>query len=140
MEHLLKEGVICSELYFNKYWTLAEVRATTRREGSSEKSKQREKKKSHRFLEEAKKNNALISFTHAKIERKSFCNSQNENERRSCSAHRVSVQGVESLWGDCRFILADWGSQLQICAILLFLKTFRCKNDKKQYFHFLYEK
>ena len=24
---------------------------------------------------------------------------------------RVSVQGVESLWGDCRFILADWGSQ-----------------------------
>ena len=24
--------------------------------------------------------------------------------------HRVSVQGVESLWGDCRFIPADWGS------------------------------
>ena len=24
-------------------------------------------------------------------------------------AVRVSVQGVESLWGDCRFILADWG-------------------------------
>ena len=24
--------------------------------------------------------------------------------------NRVSVQGVESLWGDCRFILADWGS------------------------------
>ena len=23
---------------------------------------------------------------------------------------RVSVQGVESLWGDCRFIPADWGS------------------------------
>ena len=23
---------------------------------------------------------------------------------------RVSVQGFESLWGDCRFILADWGS------------------------------
>ena len=23
---------------------------------------------------------------------------------------RVSVQGVESLWGDCRFVLADWGS------------------------------
>ena len=22
----------------------------------------------------------------------------------------VSVQGVESLWGDCRFIPADWGS------------------------------
>ena len=22
---------------------------------------------------------------------------------------RVSVQGVESLWGDCRFIQADWG-------------------------------
>ena len=24
--------------------------------------------------------------------------------------HRVSVQGVESLWSDCRFIPADWGS------------------------------
>ena len=23
---------------------------------------------------------------------------------------RVSVQEVESLWGDCRFIPADWGS------------------------------
>ena len=23
---------------------------------------------------------------------------------------RVSFQGVESLWGDCRFIPADWGS------------------------------
>ena len=23
---------------------------------------------------------------------------------------RVSVQGVKSLWGDCRFIQADWGS------------------------------
>ena len=28
-----------------------------------------------------------------------------------CTAFiRVSVQGVESLWGDCRFIRADWGS------------------------------
>ena len=27
-----------------------------------------------------------------------------------CRATRVSVQGVESLWGDCRFIPADWGS------------------------------
>ena len=25
--------------------------------------------------------------------------------------YRVSVQGVESLWGDCRFIPADRGSQ-----------------------------
>ena len=23
---------------------------------------------------------------------------------------RASVQGVESLWGNCRFIPADWGS------------------------------
>ena len=23
---------------------------------------------------------------------------------------RVSVQGDESLWGDCRFVPADWGS------------------------------
>ena len=30
---------------------------------------------------------------------------------KSCSElSRVSVQGVESLWGDCRFIPADWGS------------------------------
>ena len=48
-----------------------------------------------------------------------------------CLFNRVSVQGVESLWGDCRFIPADWGSQQQICAILLFLKTFHYKNDKK---------
>ena len=27
-----------------------------------------------------------------------------------CVYVRVSVQGVESLWGDCRFIPADWGS------------------------------
>ena len=27
-----------------------------------------------------------------------------------CHCTRVSVQGVESLWGDCRFIPADWGS------------------------------
>ena len=26
------------------------------------------------------------------------------------SCHRVSVEGVESLWGDCKFIPADWGS------------------------------
>ena len=44
---------------------------------------------------------------------------------------RVTVQGVESLWGDCMFIPADWGSQQQICAILLFLKTFHYKNDLK---------
>ena len=28
-----------------------------------------------------------------------------------CTLGRVSVLGVESLWGDCRFIPADWGSQ-----------------------------
>ena len=27
-----------------------------------------------------------------------------------CNRIRVSVQGVESLWGDCRFVPADWGS------------------------------
>ena len=42
---------------------------------------------------------------------------------------RVSIQGVESLWGDCSFFPADWRSQQQICAILLFLKTFHYKND-----------
>ena len=30
---------------------------------------------------------------------------------KNCHQGRVSVQGVESLWGDCRFIPADWGSQ-----------------------------
>ena len=33
--------------------------------------------------------------------------------RQYCSTNtekfRVSVQGVESLWGNCRFIQADWG-------------------------------
>ena len=38
---------------------------------------------------------------------------------------------VESLRGDCRFIPADWGSQQQIRALLLFLKTFYYKDDKK---------
>ena len=37
---------------------------------------------------------------------------------------RVSVQGVESLWGDCRFIPADWGLYYMICAFCSFLKTF----------------
>ena len=31
---------------------------------------------------------------------------------------KVSLLGVDSLWGDCTFIPADWGSQQQICAIL----------------------
>ena len=47
---------------------------------------------------------------------------------------KVSLLGVDSLWGDCTFIPADWGSQQQqqqICANLLFLKTFHYKNDYK---------
>ena len=32
------------------------------------------------------------------------------NDREVSNKVRVSVQGVESLWGDCRFIPADWGS------------------------------
>ena len=27
-----------------------------------------------------------------------------------CYAHKVSFLGVDSLWGDCTFIPADWGS------------------------------
>ena len=34
------------------------------------------------------------------------------------------VSQVDSLWGDCMFIPADWGSQQQICAILLFFEDF----------------
>ena len=26
-----------------------------------------------------------------------------------CTSPRVSIQGVKSLWGDCRFIPVDWG-------------------------------
>ena len=40
------------------------------------------------------------------------------------------VSQVDSLWGDCMFIPADWGSYQQICAIFLFLKTFHYKNDQ----------
>ena len=32
-----------------------------------------------------------------------YCNDNRDDKR-------VSVQGVESLFGDCRFIPADWGS------------------------------
>ena len=41
---------------------------------SSEKAK-KQQKKSHRFLEEAKIKNALLSFAHANAERKSFLKS-----------------------------------------------------------------
>ena len=58
---------------------------------SSEKGK-KARKKSHRFLEEAKKKkNTFLSFTHANAERKSFCNSQNENERRSKELNHFGV-------------------------------------------------
>ena len=34
---------------------------------------------------------------------------------------RVSVQEVESLWGDCRFIPADWGViVVDLCYFALF--------------------
>ena len=35
---------------------------------------------------------------------------------------RVSVQGVKSLWGDCVFIPADWGSYVvvDLCYFALF--------------------
>ena len=46
-----------------------------------------------------------------------------------CNISKVSLLRVKSLWGDCTFIPADQGSQQQICAILLFLKTFHYKND-----------
>ena len=35
---------------------------------------------------------------------------KDEIQFKKCLRSRVSVQGVESLWGDCRFIPADWGS------------------------------
>ena len=31
---------------------------------------------------------------------------------------KVSLLGVDALWGDCTLILADWGSKQQICAII----------------------
>jgi hypothetical protein len=44
-----------------------------------------------------------------------------EEEEKTKKA-RVSVQGVESLWGDCRFIQADWGSYVvvDLCYFALF--------------------
>ena len=44
-----------------------------------------------------------------------FLNLIVSKEKNSLSVHcrvltRVSVQGVKSLWGDCMFIPADWGS------------------------------
>ena len=40
-------------------------------------------------------------------------NQRDVDRRKSAAATigRVSVQGVKSLWGDCMFIPADWGSQ-----------------------------
>ena len=38
-------------------------------------------------------------------------NNQEQNSVFSSSLGRVGVQGVESLWGDFRFIPADWGSK-----------------------------
>ena len=39
------------------------------------------------------------------------CNNAKQSRLVNCRvSSRVSVQGVESLWGDCRFIPADWGS------------------------------
>ena len=38
-----------------------------------------------------------------------------------CIKGRVSIQGVESLWGDCRFIPADWGvTVVDLCYFALF--------------------
>ena len=40
---------------------------------------------------------------------------------RNVDHDRVSVQGVESLWGDCRFIPADWGViVVDLCYFALF--------------------
>ena len=41
-----------------------------------------------------------------------------------CNFVRVSLQGVESLWGDCRFIPADQGSYWVIYAICSFWRLF----------------
>ena len=44
-----------------------------------------------------------------RLTRESFAESSCHLQQ-SCRLYfRVSVQGVESLWGDCRFIPADWG-------------------------------
>ena len=40
---------------------------------------------------------------------------------------RVRVQGVESLWGDCRFIPADRGLYSMICAFCSFWRLFTRK-------------
>ena len=51
--------------------------------------------------------------------------------RQYCSTNtekfRVSVQGVESLWGNCRFIQADWGHSSKFVLFCSFLRFFTKK-------------
>ena len=51
----------------------------------------------------------LVSIFRQQIEVRK-CVVYNEDIGRYGAWDAVSVQGVESLWGDCRFIPADWGS------------------------------
>ena len=43
---------------------------------------------------------------------------------------RVSVQGVESLWDDCRFIPADWGHSSRFELLCYFWRLFTIKMVK----------
>ena len=54
--------------------------------------------------------NHIVFFfkIHKRVKKVSF--SDCKNVVKTLGNTRVSVQGVESLWGDCRFIPADWGS------------------------------
>ena len=58
-----------------------------------------------------KKENVRPSFWQIFIYRRKMSNSHSNVFSNLGGKSRVSVQGVESLWGDCRFIPADWGSQ-----------------------------
>ena len=50
------------------------------------------------------------NYVEKKIVNLFFCYTKKHSWISYWKIPRVSVQGVESLWGDCRFIPADWGS------------------------------
>ncbi len=73
--------------------------------------RQKKKKNANRIS----KKNALLTFTHGFIERKSFCDPQNENERRSWSVHCLvnAIMSARSMSGALELV------DCYICNIIL---------------------
>ena len=81
------------------------------------------------FLDRQEHFQLLNPFESCPDTRWKLSNPSDTMRAKCCLKGKVSLLGVDSLWADCAFIPADWGSQQQICAILLFLNTFHYKND-----------